>query len=112
MLMYTGSARCVNKYFHGTKFVAKRLATGSILGESDTLKMIGIDFFGDIYAEKNGLECLVIDKPDLALDAFEINLLRQVMGLHNHELQNMLETRFEVLRNNPIKNYWLSINFN
>lgn len=81
MLMYTGSARCVNNYFPGTKFVAKRLATGSILGESDTLKMIGIDFFGDIYAEKNGLECLVIDKPDLALDAFEVNLLRQVMGL-------------------------------
>ena len=55
MLMYAGSARCINKYFPKINFVAKRLATGSIIGESDTLKMIGIDFFGDIYAENNGL---------------------------------------------------------
>ena len=105
MLMYAGSARCINKYFKPTTFIAKRLATGSILGESDALKMVGIDFFGDIYAEKSGLQCLVIDKPDKVLDAFEITLLREILGLHNHDLQNMLETRFKELRHEPIKNY-------
>ena len=81
MLMHDGTARVVNKYFannsgqngdKGMSFVAKRLATGSLIGESDTLKCVGIDFFGDIYAEKTGLMCLVIDKPDITLDEFEI----------------------------------------
>ena len=55
MLMYSGSARCVNKSFPDWKIVAKRLATGSILGESDSMSCVGIDFFGHIYAESNGL---------------------------------------------------------
>ena len=55
MLLFSGSARCVNKYFPGVSFVAKRLATGSMIGESDAIQSLGIDFFGDIYAEKNGL---------------------------------------------------------
>lgn len=80
MLMYAGSARCVNKSFKGSPFVAKRLATGSILGESDAMKCVGIDFFGDIYAERNGLQCLVIEKPDLCLDKFEMKILREKLG--------------------------------
>ena len=75
MLMYAGQARCINNYFPDLSFVAKRLATGSILGESDATQSIGIDFFGDIYAEKNGLECLVIEKPDLCLDEYEKRVL-------------------------------------
>ena len=80
MLMYAGSARCVNKSFKGSSFVVKRLATGSILGESDALKCVGIDFFGDIYAECHGLECLVIEKPDLCLDTFEMKFLKEKLG--------------------------------
>ena len=72
MLMFQGSAVCVNRHFDNVEFVAKRLATGSLLGESDTINCIGIDFFGDIYAEQNGLICLVIDKPDLNLDIYEV----------------------------------------
>ena len=86
MLMYEGSARCVNKSFGGLSFVVKRLATGSILGESDAMKCIGIDFFGDIYAENNGLKCLVIESPDLCLDMFEMKVLREKLGIQNHEL--------------------------
>jgi len=37
MLIYSGSARCVNDAFPNSKFLAKRLATGSIMGESDTI---------------------------------------------------------------------------
>ena len=61
-------------------FVAKRLATGSILGESDAMRCVGIDFFGDIYAEKKGLQCLVIEKPDLSLDTFEMKVLKEKLG--------------------------------
>ena len=75
MLMYSGQARCINSYFTDLNFVAKRLATGSILGESDATESVGIDFLGDIYAEKNGLECLVIEKPDLCLDEYEKKIL-------------------------------------
>lgn len=105
MMMYDGTARVVNKYFEGHSFVAKRLATGSILGESDTLKCVGIDYFGDIYAEKNGLMCLVIEKPDIALDEFEILILKETLGIQHHDLQNMLETRFPILMEHKIKNY-------
>ncbi len=37
MLVYNGSARCINKAFPNYKFVAKRMTTGSIMGESDTI---------------------------------------------------------------------------
>ena len=105
MLSYHGSARCVNRYFPGVDFVAKRLATGSIMGESDTLQTVGVDFLGDIYAEKNGLSCLIIDRPDLCLDAFEVKLLREAIGKRQQELINILETRFAVLAANPIRHY-------
>mmetsp|Transcript_25345 Transcript_25345/g.31729 ORF Transcript_25345/g.31729 Transcript_25345/m.31729 type:complete len:82 (+) Transcript_25345:719-964(+) len=80
MLLYQGSARCINRYFHEVQFVAKRLATGSILGESDTLQRVGVDFLGDVYAEKHGLTCLIIERPDLTLDPFEIKILQEVIG--------------------------------
>ena len=80
MLMFSGSARCINRHFP-VSFVAKRLATGSIFGESDAMKLIGIDFFGDIYAETKGLTCLIIEKPDLVLDIFEIKILKEVLGM-------------------------------
>lgn len=51
MLLFRGSARCINSYFPEISFTAKRLATGSIIGESDTLQTVGIEFLGDIYAE-------------------------------------------------------------
>lgn len=51
MLLFRGSARCINNYFPGVTFTAKRLATGSLIGESDTLQRVGIEFLGDIYAE-------------------------------------------------------------
>lgn len=81
MLMFNGTARCINRHFQNMSFVAKRLATGSILGESDALEAIGIDFFGDIYAEKDGLQCLVIRKPDLVLDVFEKKILNGALGM-------------------------------
>ena len=64
------------------------------MGESDTLHCVGIDFFGDIYAESKGLVCLVIDKPDLSLELYEQEILRDAIGSQHHDLLNMLETRF------------------
>lgn len=75
MLLFRGSARCRNSYFPDVSFTAKRLATGSIIGESDMLQRVGIEFLGDIYAEQDGLVCLTIERPDLCLDKFEIQLL-------------------------------------
>ena len=57
LLLFDGSACCVNSYF-SEHFTAKRLTTGSIIGESDTLQRVGIEFLGDIYAEQDGLVCL------------------------------------------------------
>ena len=83
MLLYKGTARCVNNYYPRVQCVAKQLASGSLIGESDTLNCVGIDYFGDIYAEQDGLVCLVIERPDLSLGAFEIKLLREILGNQN-----------------------------
>ena len=104
MLLFRGSACCVNTYFKD-HFTAKRLTTGSIIGESDVLQRVGIEFLGDIYADKDGLTCLTIGRPDLALDVFEIKILQEALGNQNRELISMLETRFKDLRDNPIKDY-------
>ena len=37
-----------------------KLATGAVFGESDCLQSIGYEFLGDIYAGKEGMDCLVI----------------------------------------------------
>lgn len=50
------------------------------------MKCIGIDYFGDIYAEKNGLYCLVIEKPDLCLDMFEMRVLKEELNSKHLEL--------------------------
>lgn len=105
MVLFKGSARCINNYFPGVSFTARRLATGSIIGESDSLQKVGIEFLGDIYAEQDGLICLIIERPDLYLDAFEIKVLQERLGKQHKELISMLETRFKELRENPIKEY-------
>lgn len=94
LLLYSGSARCVNQHFPESPFVAKRLATGGIVALSDALGLAGIDFFGDIYAEKKGLQVLMLEKPDQVLDAYERLILREVMNTNLNELQNMMESRF------------------
>ena len=76
MILFKGSARCVNSYFPGMPFTAQRLATGCVIGESDTLQTVGIEYLGDIYAEQDGLICLTIERPDLCLDNFEVEILR------------------------------------
>ena len=78
---------------------------GSIIGESDATSSIGIDFFGDIYAGQEGLECLVIENPDIQLDEYEKKILKSVMGKEHSEMRNILETRFSQLRKHGLKNY-------
>ena len=56
------------------------MPNGSIIGESDAVSAIGIDFFGDIYAGQEGLECLVIEQPDIELDEYEKKILQNAMG--------------------------------
>ena len=51
------------------------MPNGSIIGESDAVSAIGIDFFGDIYAGQEGLECLVIENADIELDEYEKKIL-------------------------------------
>ena len=37
-----------------------KLSAGAVFGESDCLQILGYEFLGDIYAGKEGLDCLVV----------------------------------------------------
>ena len=54
-------------------------STGGVIGDSDLLRYPGIDFFGDIYAGKKGLECLILMTPEQVIDEFEKPILKEVM---------------------------------
>ena len=45
-------------------FNVKTLGQGDHFGSSDLLKIIDIEFFGNIYAGKRGLKVLQIYRPD------------------------------------------------
>lgn len=42
--------------------LATYLQGGECFGESDLLKIVGFDFFGDIIADSNEVECLYISQ--------------------------------------------------
>jgi hypothetical protein len=44
---------------HDDKYVSKRLSRSDFFGESDMLKTVGFDFFGDIIAESQ-VKCYFI----------------------------------------------------
>ena len=58
-LILSGTAKIVN----GTdNFEAKHLKFGDYFGESEMLRVIGFDFFGDIYADSDDVECFFISR--------------------------------------------------
>ena len=46
-------------------FVSKRLKQGDYFGESDILKVVGYNFFGEIVADSDDLECWFIPLKDM-----------------------------------------------
>ena len=69
-----------------------KLSTGAVFGESDCLQTVGYEFLGDIYAGKEGVDCLVIQQPDLVLAMYERELLRGSLKNQHRELISMIET--------------------
>lgn len=60
-IVLDGHCQVINKadtfYFHD-------LRPGDHFGSSDLLKIIGIEYLGDIYAGPNGVRVMIIPKPD------------------------------------------------
>ena len=75
-----------------TEISITKLTPGSVFGESDCLSIIGYEFLGDIFAGKAGLECLVIPQPDLVLQHFERQILKNLLQNQHHRLISMAET--------------------
>ena len=69
-----------------------KLASGAVFGESDCLQTIGYDYLGDIYAGKDGMDCLVVQRPDLVISLFERELLRGTLKNQHRNLIQMIET--------------------
>ena len=75
-LITKGKCKVLN---HDDKYYCKSLQGGDYFGESDILKSIGFEFFGDIYVESDDFECLFIAKDDfMKLPLFEL------MGIRDH----------------------------
>jgi len=82
-----------------------KLASGSVFGESDCLRMVGYDFLGDIYAGKDGMDCLVVQEPDLVISLFERDLLKGVLKHQHRNLIQMIETQNKYLAIHPLNKY-------
>ena len=52
-------------------FVATSLGRGQHFGSSDLLKIVDIEYFGNIYAGSKGAKILVIKNPDHVIQLFE-----------------------------------------
>ena len=57
-----------------------------MFGESECLEVVGYDFLGDIYAGKEGLDCLVVQHPDLVLAMYERELLKGALKNQHRDL--------------------------
>jgi hypothetical protein len=64
IIILRGSAIVRNSLLDETVDNVYELGVGEVIGDSDMLRYCGIDFFGDIYAGENGLECLVLIAPE------------------------------------------------
>ena len=57
--------------------MATHIQGGECFGESDLLKVVGFDYFGDIVAESDEVECLYISQQNfLKIPLFEQNNIR------------------------------------
>jgi len=76
-----------------TSHVVHRLICGDIVGVSTLLKIRGYDYYGDIVAEE-GLQCWVIEEPDLVFELYERSILRTKLEKQASSLMQMMETKF------------------
>ena len=73
-LITKGKCKIVN---HDDKYHCKSLTNGDYFGETEILKCIGYEFFGDVYVESPEFECLYISTDDfLKLPLFELAQIR------------------------------------
>lgn len=73
-LILSGTAKIVNSKDH---YEAKQLKFGDYFGESEMIRVIGFDFFGDIYADSDEVECFFISRENFSKIAlFEIEKIK------------------------------------
>ena len=69
-----GSCSVINK---ADGYQACSLKGGEMFGESDILKIVGYDFFGDIIADSDEVECMYISTAHVKMiPQFELNHLK------------------------------------
>ena len=104
-MILSGSAYIVNNQLPKEKQKLCELRNGDIFGESDLIRHAGIDFFGDIVAGPNGLECLVLMAPDQLIHMFERESIRNTFGGRHKLLLTQLERTYSQLAEAPILKY-------
>lgn len=75
----SGKAQIINTQ---DDYEAKTLKKGDYFGESEIIRVIGFDFFGDVVAESETVECLFISKQN-----FQKIALFEQMNIKQHALK-------------------------
>lgn len=106
-MVLSGTANIVLKDPKGNSQKVSSLRSGEVLGLSDLLRIIGVEYFGDIVVDPNGppLEVMVIEKPDQVFGLDERNILHAALHDHSMNLKIMLETSHKFLQAHPLKVY-------
>ncbi|CDW89030.1 tpr domain containing protein [Stylonychia lemnae] len=93
MIIMQGKCKVVNNF---DSYDVATLKRGDIFGESDFLRNISYDFFGDIIADDDQVEVLVIENPDLIINFTEKKML--VDSFHNRldGVKYMIQTRYKM----------------
>ena len=75
-MIIRGSVLVKNPLLPPSESVIAELRVGDVFGESDLLRLPGIEFFGNLVAGPKGVECLLLIAPELTLDMYERETLK------------------------------------
>ena len=90
-----GSCTVVNPV---DNFKVFELRAGNHFGASDLLRIVDSDFLGDIVAGEQGARVLVIPKPDLVLQYYEMKILEAKLKDQLDTVKFMLESKYSRAR--------------
>jgi len=90
-IVLEGSCTVINR---ADKFHITDLRSGDHFGCSDLLKIIDIEFLGDIFAGEHGARIMMIPKPDLLIQIFEREALANKLRDNLDTTKFMLENRY------------------
>eukprot|EP00347_Sterkiella_histriomuscorum_P001557 403371576 len=95
MLIMSGKCKILNT-FDDNKEIAQ-LKRGDIIGESDFLRLVSYDFFGEIVADSDeGVECLIINKPDKFISFEEKKKLVEIFKEKLDGIKYIVQTKYKL----------------